>query len=85
MTAIRYALRHPDRIASLVLFGVVARAEDANSAEEMAQLARMVRTNWERASRTLAGMNLQRSSEMAARLADDLAALGDGETALLES
>jgi pimeloyl-ACP methyl ester carboxylesterase/DNA-binding CsgD family transcriptional regulator len=54
--AIRYAAEHPDRVASLVLWGTYVRPADVATSEQIGVMAALCRENWPVAAQTIAGL-----------------------------
>ena len=79
--AIRYAIKHPERVARLVLLTIISESNDVMSLDAMKSIASLVRTNWEVGSQTLADMgNRASNAAVAFQLAEIYRRTTNGET-----
>lgn len=53
-TSIAYAVRHPERLSHLILYGTYARGASSAPAENIAPLCALIRASWGLGSKTLA-------------------------------
>ena len=56
-TAISYAVRHPDDVSHLILYGTFSRASDVIPQEQADALVNLARTNWHTAAQLFADMS----------------------------